>query len=109
MRKVPIDLSVVKIGGDSPEPLHHVAAKTYPTGVVNAELSVNEPGRYAAILKVEGRPPVVFPMRVEMTMPVWIWLVPLVLVAPILYYWSQRRTPPPTSAEEARRNLALVK
>jgi hypothetical protein len=48
-------------------------------------------------------------MRVEMRMPVWLWLVPLFLVAPILYYWSQRRTPPPSTAEDARRNMALVK
>jgi len=109
MRKVPIDLRVVKLGGDSQVDVHHVAAKTYPKGVVNAEVSVAEPGRYAAILTAEGRPPVVFPMRVEMTMPVWMWLVPLVAVAPILYYWSQRRTPPPTTAEDARRNLAIVK
>jgi hypothetical protein len=44
-------------------------------------------------------------MRVEMGTPVWMWLVPLVLVAPVLYYWSQRRTPPPAAAA---RSLALV-
>ena len=48
----------------------------------------------------------VFPMRVEMGTPVWMWLIPLVLVAPVLYYWSQRRTPPPAAAP---RNLAVVK
>jgi hypothetical protein len=109
LRTIPIDLQVVKLEGNSPQPVRHVAAKPYPNGVVNAEFSVDAPGRYAAILTLDGRPPVVFPMRVEMRMPVWLWLVPLVLVAPILYYWSQRRTPPPSTAEDARRNMALVK
>ena len=109
MRKLPIDLQVVKLDGDASAPVRHVAPKLYPDGVVNAEFSVDTPGRYAAMLTLEGRPPVVFPMRVEMKMPIWLWLVPLFLLAPILYYWSQRRTPPPPAAEDTRRNMALVK
>lgn len=109
LRKIPIDLQVVKLDGEASTPVKHVAPKPYPGGVVNAEFTVDSPGRYAAILTLEGRPPIVFPMRIEMKMPVWLWLLPIFLVAPILYYWSQRRTPPPPAAEDARRNMALVK
>ena len=109
LRKLPMDLQIVKLADGGQEPVHHVPAVAYPNGVLNTELTVAEPGRYAAILTPEGRPPVVFPMRIEMQMPVWIWLLPLVAIAPVLYYWSQRRTPPPASAEDARKNLALVK
>jgi hypothetical protein len=109
LRKIPIELQVVKLDGEASTPVKHVPAKPYPGGVVNAEFTVDSPGRYAAILTLEGRPPVVFPMRIEMKMPVWLWLLPIFLVAPILYYWSQRRTPPPPAAEDARRNMALVK
>jgi hypothetical protein len=109
LRKIPIEIQVVKLDGEASTPVKRVAAKPYPAGVVNAEFTVDSPGRYAAILTLEGRPPIVFPMRIEMKMPVWLWLLPIFLVAPILYYWSQRRTPPPTAAEDARRNMALVK
>jgi len=109
LRKVPIDLQVVKVDGSSQQTVHRVAAQAYPTGVLNAEVAFDTPGRYAAILTLEGRPPVIFPMRVEMKMPIWVWIVPLLAVAPILYYWSQRRTPPSPTAGDARRNFALVK
>jgi hypothetical protein len=106
LRKVPLDLEIVKLAGSARESVHRVNSRSYPNGVINTELNVTAPGRYAAILTPEGRPAIVFPMRVEMGTPVWMWLVPLVLVAPVLYYWSQRRTPPPAAAA---RNLALVK
>jgi hypothetical protein len=106
LRKIPLDLEIVKLAGSARESVHRVTPRSYPNGVINAELTVDTPGRYAAILKLEGRPAIVFPMRVEMGTPVWMWLIPLVLVAPVLYYWSQRRTPPPAAAT---RNLALVK
>ena len=106
LRKVPLDLEIVKLAGSARESVHRVNSRSYPNGVINTELTVTAPGRYAAILTPEGRSAIVFPMRVEMGTPVWMWLVPLVLVAPVLYYWSQRRTPPPAAAA---RNLALVK
>jgi hypothetical protein len=106
LRRVPLQLEIVKLAGSARESLHRVATRSYPNGVINAELTVDAPGRYAAILTPEGRPAIVFPMRVEMGTPVWMWLIPLVLVAPALYYWSQRRTPPTAAAP---RNLALVK
>ena len=108
LRKVPFRLEIVKTDGSSRETVRELPAKPYPNGVINAELDLGAPGRYAAILTPEGKAPVVFPMRVEMAMPLWVWVAPLVLVAPVLYYWSQRRSPPP-AASDARRNLALVK
>jgi hypothetical protein len=108
LRKTPFELDIVRTTGGERATVHHVTSRVYPTGVINAEATIDSPGRYAAILTPQGQPPIVFPLRVEMATPLWIWLVPLVLAAPLLYYWSQRRTPPP-SAAEARRNLALVK
>jgi len=104
LRKVPLDVEIVRVASSGHESVRRVATQAYPNGVVNTELTVDAPGRYAAILKPEGKPAVIFPMRVEMGTPIWMWLIPLGLVAPALYYWSQRRTPPPTS-----RNLAVVK
>lgn len=109
LRKTPFELDIVRTTGGEREAVHHVASRVYPTGVINAETAIDSPGRYAAILTPQGQPPVVFPLRVEMATPLWVWLVPLVLAAPLLYYWSQRRTPPPSAAADARRNLALVK
>ncbi|HUE38418.1 MAG TPA: hypothetical protein VMR29_02885 [Candidatus Binatia bacterium] len=103
LRKVPLDLEIVKLAGSTRESVQRVSTRSYPNGVINAELQVAAPGRYAAILTPAGSPAIVFPIRVELGTPVWVWLVPLVLVAPALYYWSQRRTPPPS------RSLALVK
>ncbi len=109
LRKVPFALEIVKLNGSSRETIHQVPAKPYPSGVINAQLAIASPGRYAAIVTPEGKDPILFPMRVEIAMPLWVWVIPLLLVAPLLYYWSQRRTPPPAAASEARRNLALVK
>jgi hypothetical protein len=109
LRKTAFELEIVSTTGGARETVHHVAPKVYSTGVINAEATIASPGRYAVILTPQGQPPVVFPLRVEMATPLWVWLVPLVLAAPLLYYWSQRRTPPPTAATDARRNLALVK
>lgn len=109
MRKVSLDLEIIRVGGAAPETIHHVAAKPYPSGVVNAEVTLPAPGRYAAVLKPDGRPPVTFPLRVEIGTPLWVWLAPLLLIAPALYYWSQRRAPSSAANGESRRNLALVK
>jgi hypothetical protein len=108
LRKAAFEVDVVHTNGGARESVHHVASKVYPNGVINAEVTIPAPGRYAAILTPQGRAPVVFPMRVEMATPVWVWILPLLLAAPLLYYWSQRRTPP-SGAADARRNLALVK
>jgi hypothetical protein len=110
MRKVAFDLRVERSDGGERQTVLHVPAKAYPSGVINAELSLPAPGRYTAILTPEGQSPVVFPMRVEMATPLWAWLAPLLLLAPLLYYWSQRRSASRTTAAgETRRNLALVK
>jgi len=109
LRKVPFGLEIVKMNGSSRETIHQVPAKPYTNGVINAQLTIDSPGRYAAIVTPEGKDPLVFPMRVEMATPLWVWVIPLLSAAPLLYYWSQRRTPPPAAASEARRNLALVK
>jgi hypothetical protein len=109
LRHVPFGLEVVKVNGSQRETVHQVPAKPYPKGVINAQLTIASPGRYAAIVTPEGRDPIVFPMRVEIATPLWVWVIPLVFVAPLLYYWSQRRTPPSAAASETRRNLALVK
>jgi hypothetical protein len=109
LRKTAFELEIVKTGGEARETVHHVGPKVYPTGVINAEATIASPGRYAVILTPQGQSPVVFPLRVEMATPLWVWLVPLALGAPLLYYWSQRRTPPSVGGADPRRNLALVK
>jgi hypothetical protein len=108
LRKTAFELDIVHTIGGTRESVHHVASKVYPTGVINAEVTIDSPGRYAAILTPEGRSAVVFPLRVEIVTPFWVWILPLLLAAPLLYYWSQRRTPP-SATSDARRNLALVK
>jgi hypothetical protein len=109
LRQVPFGLEIVKVNGSSRETVHQVPAKPYPNGVINAQLKIASPGRYAAIVTPEGKDPIVFPMRVDMATPLWVWVVPLLFVAPLLYYWSQGRTPPSSAASETRRSLALVK
>ena len=109
MRKVPLDIAIVRGEGSKQETLHHVAAKAYPNGVVNTEVSLSGPGRYTAILTPEGHPPMAFPMRVEMEASIFVWIIPLLLTAPALYYWSQRRSKAASGAGEPKRTLALVK
>jgi hypothetical protein len=105
LRAIPLDLRVVKSANGGDETLLHVPAKLYANGVVNAEVELGEPGRYAALLTLENGPTVTFPLRVAMGYSPLVWILPLVGVAPALYYWSQRRS----GAAEARRNLAVVK
>lgn len=107
MRKVPLDIAIVRGDGATREVVHHVAAKAYPSGVINAEVTLPSPGRYVAIVTPEGRAPVTFPLRVEMETSILVWIVPLFLLAPALYYWSQRRST--AGAATPKRGLALVK
>lgn len=109
LRKVPLDVQVVKQSGSTREVAFHLPPTTYPKGVINAEIRLDAPGRYVAMLAPEGSAAVSFPMRVEMGWSILVWIPPLLLAAPLLYYWSRRRTPPSAAQPDARRNLALVK
>ncbi len=108
MRKVPLELQIVRGDGAAREVVHHVAPQAYPKGVVNVEVTLPAPGRYAAVLTPEGRPAVTFPLRVEMETSVFVWLIPLFLVAPLVYSWSQRRSQL-AARGGPRRTLAIVK
>lgn len=110
MRKVPVAIDIVSAGDAPRETVHHVDAKIYPTGVVNTEVRLASPGRYAAVLTPEGRPVVTFPMRVGMQKSILVWVVPLLLVGSLLFYWSQRRrSGASAAAPPPKRTLALVK
>lgn len=108
LRKLPLELKIVKTTGTSGEALLKVPAKLYPAGVVNAEVDLSDSGEYAAVLTPENLPEVIFPLRVDMGFSTLVWIPVIFAAAPVLYFWSRSRGmgPPPG---EARRKFALVK
>lgn len=108
LRTVPFDLRVVRDGADG-EPLVHVPARLYGSGIINAEVTFGEPGRYTAVLTPGEGAPVVFPLRVEMGFSPLVWLLPVIGAAPAVYWWSQRRSGTPPASSDERPSLALVR
>jgi hypothetical protein len=66
VRKRPASLRVVEAGTTAePRTLLHIPAQTYLNGVLNAELTFDAPGRYAAIVTLENPyQQITFPFRV---------------------------------------------
>ena len=68
LRSRPASIRVVETAnGSELRTVASVAARTYPSGVVNAEVFFTDPGRYSAILTLEEPPDSIeFPIRVQM-------------------------------------------
>jgi len=98
-RTQPVGVRVVREGGDDPKasvpkrPLLDVPSKIYPTGVVEAEVGLNEPGEYAVLVdfdKEAGRGGQVrIPLRVAQSKGLPTIIGPLigVLLAALVAAW----------------------
>jgi hypothetical protein len=71
LRSLPLTIQVVgAVGAPQPKTVLYVPLQTYPTGVVNAEAQLDQPGKYTVIVTLEGPSrPVEFPLRVAMWSP----------------------------------------
>src|SRR5262245_13451038 len=71
LRSLPLTVQVVGVvGAPQPKTVLYVPPKTYPTGVVNAEAQLEQPGKYTVIVTLEGPSrPIEFPLRVAMWSP----------------------------------------
>ncbi len=103
-RTRPIALRVVREGGDDPEApipqktVLEVPSKAYPTGVVEAEVGLDEPGQYAVLMdfdKGTGRGQVRIPLRVAQSggSPAITMIGPLIgaLLAALVAAWLAYR------------------
>ena len=97
-RSQTVGVRVVREGGDDPKasvsktPLLDVPSKVYPTGVVEAEVGLNEPGEYAVLVNFDkgaGRGQVRIPLRVAQSRGLPTIIGPLigVLLAALVAAW----------------------
>ncbi len=97
-RTRPVAVRVVRKGDDDPQasapkkPLLEVPPKVYPTGVVEAEVGLNEPGEYAVLVDFDegaGRGQVRIPLRVAQSewLPTIIGPLIGVLLAALIAAW----------------------
>lgn len=68
LRSLPIGIEVVgAVGAVKPQTVLYVPQQTYPTGVVNAEVNLEQSGTYTVLVTLEGSAlPIQFPLRVAM-------------------------------------------
>ena len=68
LRSLPLTIQVVGASGaPQPKTVLYVPSQTYPTGVVNAEAKLDQPGTYTVSVTLEGfTHPIQFPLRVAM-------------------------------------------
>jgi len=103
-RSQTVGVRVVREGGDDPKasvsktPLLDVPSKVYPTGVVEAEVGLNEPGEYAVLVNFDkgaGRGQVRIPLRVAQSRGLPTIIGPLigVLLAALVAAWLVYRRP----------------
>src|SRR5262249_40464953 len=66
LRSLPLTIQVVGASGaPQPKTVLYVPPQTYPTGVVNAEAKLDQPGTYTVSVTLEGfSRPIQFPLRV---------------------------------------------
>src|SRR5215510_11676089 len=64
LRSLPLTIQVIgAVGAPEPKTVLYVPLQTYPTGVVNAEATLAQPGKYTAIVTLEGSShPIQFPL-----------------------------------------------
>ncbi|MGH8573759.1 MAG: hypothetical protein ACREX8_14475 [Gammaproteobacteria bacterium] len=101
-RTQPIAVRVVREGGDDPDdpqasvpksPLLEVPSKIYPTGVVEADVGLDEPGEYAVLVDFDNRGQVRIPLRVAQSGGLRTMIGPLigVLLAALVAAWLAYR------------------
>ena len=71
LRSLPLTIQVVGADGTpQPKTMLYVPPQTYPTGVVNAEANLDQPGTYTVIVTLEGPSlPIQFPLHVATWAP----------------------------------------
>jgi hypothetical protein len=94
LRSRPLTIKVVgAVGAPEPKTILYIPPQTYPTGVVNAEAKLDLPGKYTAIVTLEGpSPPIQFPLRVALWSPGFVTLVGVLLLGSALGYGFLGRT-----------------
>ncbi|MGH8479873.1 MAG: hypothetical protein ACREXK_09910 [Gammaproteobacteria bacterium] len=101
-RTQPVAVRVVREGGDDPQaavpksPLLEVPSKIYPTGVVEADVGLDEPGEYAVLVdfdKGAGRGQVRIPLQVAQSGGLPTMIGPLIgaLLAALVAAWLAYR------------------
>lgn len=105
LRNQPLTIQVVEATSEpEPKTVLYIPSKTYPTGVVNAEANLDLPGKYTAIVTLEGQSNTIqFPIRVATWSPGFVALVGVLLLGSALGYgvmgwkkrwpFGQKRTP----------------
>jgi len=88
LRSRPLTLQVVgAVGAPEPKTVLYIPPQTYPTGVVNAEAKLDLPGKYTAIVTLEGPShPIQFPLRVAMWSPGFVAFVGVLFLGSALGY-----------------------
>jgi hypothetical protein len=113
LRSLPLTIQVVgAVGAPQPKTVLHVPLQTYPTGVVNAEAQLDQPGKYTVIVTLEGPSrPVEFPLRVAMWSPGFVAFVGVLFLGSALGYvflgWKKGWSLP--FGKKRRPTLRLVK
>ena len=107
LRNWPLTIQVVEaVSAPEPKTVLYIPPQTYPTGVVNAEAHLDLPGKYTAIVTLEGLSHTIqFPLRVAMWSPGVVALVGVLVLGSALGYvvkgrkkgwplpFGQKRTP----------------
>ena len=107
LRSQPLTIQVVEaVSEPEPKTVLYIPPKTYPTGVVSAEANLDLPGKYTAIVTLEGQSNTIqFPIRVAMWSPGFVALVGVLFLGSALGYgfmgrkkgwplpFGQKRTP----------------
>ena len=113
LRSVPLTIQVVgAVGTPQPNTVLYVPLQTYPTGVVNAEAQLDQPGKYTVIVTLEGPSrPIEFPLRVAMWSPGFLAVIGVLFLGSVLGYvflgWKKGWSLP--FGKKRRPTLRLVK
>ena len=113
LRSRPLTIQVVEtVSEPEPKTVLYVPPKTYPTGVVNAEADFDLPGKYTAIVTLEGPSNTIqFPIRVALWSPRFVALVGVLLLGSALGYvfMGQKKGWPLPFGQKRTSKLRLVK
>ena len=113
LRSLPLTIQVIgAVGAPEPKTVLYVPLQTYPTGVVSAEATLDQSGKYTAIVTLEGSShSIQFPLRVAMWSPGFVAFVAVLFLSSALGYvflgrkkgWSM------SFGQKRRPTLRLVK
>jgi hypothetical protein len=113
LRNWPLTIQVVEaVNAPEPKTVLYIPPQTYPTGVVNAEAHLDLPGKYTAIVTLEGLSHTIqFPLRVAMWSPGVVALVGVLVLGSALGYVVRGRKKgwPLPFGQKSTPKLRLVK